>query len=1305
MYLTYDYQVSVEIQDKAVISNNRALKNDNVGGNGGGICLASIADTYKQKQLFEITGGSVTGNLAENNGGGIYINVINTINDNPNDLLSKAASTQTAYDGFWMLGGVIGAEDSPNTAENGGGVYIENGLATMTGGMINYNMGNNHGGGIAVVGNRNKKQLNTVVLSEDKNNDADSDGIMISNNTASKGNGGGLYVDYANVEMSGGTIEGNKAQPDKSPEDSSTDTTKDGADDDLKSALTITDGGNGGGIYITEGSFNVSGGIVQKNKALYDGGGVCVHNGSATMSPIKNETTDAETTGVISENTAGRNGGGIAIDSNDAADTTSSEYVVDVEGVEIRDNTAESGNGGGVYAHNSNFVLKDGTVTGNKAINWDVLNKITRGNGGGIYVRKGTFTMYGGEVSRNETSRFGGGIYVYGDQTSSSSGNPIQLYGGTISYNKAGQCGGGVTAYYTDITLGISDIAGTTDTAGVRIVSNEAVEGGGLYLRYSSDLTMTGGYIRDNHAVSLQNKGGWNDDFYEHVYGAQNTSLVFMGDDKNDFGGNGGGIFIENSKMTLNGNTSRTGSGDITDNSADRNGGGIYALHTADAGTISDTSENTENTDPVYLEIENGSISRNTAGRHGGGIAMFALDCYLEKIDANNRHGHAQANINGSVSIANNQAANGGAFYVGGGELTVNGGIIRVNKAVGMPENSVKTAYNPNDNVGVGGGIYVYETGTLILDTVKSGSTTNNSDLKLGVYDNEAEFAADDIYCSPLATSEITLPEVHNMYLKDYSQRVIGRAINWFEDYPTNDEQYSKRYIPLQEKTQQADEPSGISDEDFQVRYREAKTEAQKVIYTVNANNNIESGYLCLTLGYTYYRVNLVVKKEVPVDYTGGNSKFNFTAYIEGSVDQRELEANLDTAAVNAVIFEGTGYTIENSTATSATVTFSLGDGDSVTLQGIPVNANVVITENNATGYNTSYVWDRTDTVKTVTGSTFSTYDLGTNLGTNYSQVTCKNLISFENTVDIELLAQDSSNPDSVVFDLTSLETVKESNQFIPQELLADQTFNIVSRQILNEDGSAPGDWVLANIDSVDENKTTAGYNYANRNFGIEMAIGTEKGSGKTYDPKDLKTTSTFTFPDSGAIKAVDGAKLTFILHNANAITQGNSAGIYRIMMTSENGGKLTFNIKINRKPAQIHATVPLYVCMYGYGGDGKVVTPSQETYGISNWSDFPVQITSVAGTHTNGGWELKDSAAGLKAGELFLRLANQVITSETKDTSGDSLWRIGASEASETNGRRLSIPISAAIAGGSVNEDGESKVCHVTYTCEIPEY
>jgi hypothetical protein len=83
----------------------------------------------------------------------------------------------------------------------------------------------------------------------------------------------------------------------------------------------------------------------------------------------------------------------------------------------------------------------------------------------------------------------------------------------------------------------------------------------------------------------------------------------------------------------------------------------------------------------------------------------------------------------------------------------------------------------------------------------------------------------------------------------------------------------------------------------------------------------------------------------------------------------------------------------------------------------------------------------------------------------------------------------------------------------------------------------------------------------------------------------------------------------------------------------------------------------------------------------------------------------LKDSAAGLKAGELFLRLANQVITSETKDTSGDSLWRIGASEASETNGRRLSIPISAAIAGGSVNEDGESKVCHVTYTCEIPEY
>jgi hypothetical protein len=251
-----------------------------------------------------------------------------------------------------------------------------------------------------------------------------------------------------------------------------------------------------------------------------------------------------------------------------------------------------------------------------------------------------------------------------------------------------------------------------------------------------------------------------------------------------------------------------------------------------------------------------------------------------------------------------------------------------------------------------------------------------------------------------------------------------------------------------------------------------------------------------------------------------------------------------------------------------------------------------------------------------------------------------------------------------------------------------------------SDDSTSDDRWTLAASDSVDEKKNTAGFNYADHNFGIVL---TTRGGDDTSDVKkdlyDLLSGSEITLPEYK-----DEAKLTFTLHNANAITKsGSPTGVYSLVLNNEDlDVTLRFNITIYRQPAQIHATVPLYVCMYGYGGDGKVVTPTEGAYGISNLSDFPVQITSVAGTH--GEWGLKDSAADLKAGELFLKLANQVITSGKKDTSKDSRWRIGAYGASETNGV-LSIPISAAIAGGSVNEDGESEVCHVTYTFGIPEY
>jgi hypothetical protein len=42
-------------------------------------------------------------------------------------------------------------------------------------------------------------------------------------------------------------------------------------------------------------------------------------------------------------------------------------------------------------------------------------------------------------------------------------------------------------------------------------------------------------------------------------------------------------------------------------------------------------------------------------------------------------------------------------------------------------------------------------------------------------------------------------------------------------------------------------------------------------------------------------------------------------------------------------------------------------------------------------------------------------------------------------------------------------------------------------------------------------------------------------------------------------------------------------------------------------KKSTIKATVPLYVCMYGYGGDGRVVTPGEDSYQIKNESTYSI--------------------------------------------------------------------------------------------------
>ena len=254
-------------------------------------------------------------------------------------------------------------------------------------------------------------------------------------NTNSDG-GGGIHITNGNFEMSGGEIIDNSIR--------------------FTETLDI----RGGGIYITNGNFEMSGGKISNNNVYSgysgEGGGVYVDvEGIFTM-------TDGE----ISNNFARGNGGGVVI--NGYYSTASFTMFNGI----ISDNRNGSDLGGGVYIkENSTFTMNGGKILKNSN-NWA---------GGGLYLSQSTsvFIMNGGEISGNHSNYSGGGIcstgkiyitngIIYGSNEIESLRNTGGS-GATLSHNNNGTP---VTQYGTFSGLGgewISngDLFQTDDTINV----------------------------------------------------------------------------------------------------------------------------------------------------------------------------------------------------------------------------------------------------------------------------------------------------------------------------------------------------------------------------------------------------------------------------------------------------------------------------------------------------------------------------------------------------------------------------------------------------------------------------------------------------------------------------------------------------------------------------------------------------------------------------------------------------------------------------------------------------------------------
>lgn len=236
---------------------------------------------------------------------------------------------------------------------------------------------------------------------------------------------------------------------------------------------TITHGMNddtkyqGGGVAVSDGTFNMYGGTITDNikGANNYGGGVAVYCGTFNMynGKIINNATSA----------GGYGGGGVYVFRG-----TFNMYDGEISG-----NTALGEGGGILLADNSTFIMTDGSIS--KNVGGDT------NYGGGICVSYGsTFTMKGGNVTDNKSGK-GGGVYVL-EAEGSYGKNTFHMDGGTITGNTATTAGyqpGGGVYVPADGIFTMSGAVKITDNKNNGVQNN-------IYL-FNNTITITGAFGED----------------------------------------------------------------------------------------------------------------------------------------------------------------------------------------------------------------------------------------------------------------------------------------------------------------------------------------------------------------------------------------------------------------------------------------------------------------------------------------------------------------------------------------------------------------------------------------------------------------------------------------------------------------------------------------------------------------------------------------------------------------------------------------------------------------------------------------
>lgn len=429
-------------------------------GNGGGFHITGTA-------FATFLGGSVTGNIAALEGGGLWNQVGSRLVLSDIDITENVALGDGADDGGGGVfnnggdllitnGTTISDNSATGTAGSGGGIFSTDGDVTIIESEISSNVANRAGGGIELIDGQ--LILRRSVLGGPLPSDGN---IAGPEGSASPGNGGGLHVtgnlaqsfiqdsnvSYNVAASEGGGLwnqAGSLLRVDRGSLIANNVASGDAADNGgggifnnggrvtvLSSTLSenSADGaaGSGGGLFSTDGNILIVGSLIELNDSNRAGGGFEIVDGRLD---VLGSTVVGNSTGTVGNvsSAAPGNGGGLHVtglqtrtvvrDSFFSANVAASEggglwnqsgstLIFDdstVRGNSALGNAADNG-GGGLFNNGGNLLVSDSFVLDNTALG-------TAGSGGGIFSTSGTLSVNDSNISRNSANRAGGGIEV-----------------------------------------------------------------------------------------------------------------------------------------------------------------------------------------------------------------------------------------------------------------------------------------------------------------------------------------------------------------------------------------------------------------------------------------------------------------------------------------------------------------------------------------------------------------------------------------------------------------------------------------------------------------------------------------------------------------------------------------------------------------------------------------------------------------------------------------------------------------------------------------------------------------------------